>query len=80
MSETIGFIITRSFSIAKIKKGNIPVEGDEMLIGIDTYNDLITQLQIDGITLGASITLKKEDKKYSGIKIFESMKKFSLWS
>ena len=32
MSETIGFIVTRAFSIAKIKKGNIPVEPKEMAI------------------------------------------------
>jgi len=62
MSETIGFIVTRAFSIGKIKKGNIPVEDPEMDIGIDTYNDLITQFQIDGIDLGATITSAKEDE------------------
>lgn len=62
MSETIGFIVTRAFSIAKIKKGNIPIEPDEMETGIDTYNDMITQFQIDGIALGASITSEEEDE------------------
>lgn len=61
MSQTIGFIVTRAYSIAKIKKANIPVEDDEMAIGIDTYNDLIVQLAIDGVNLGATITTNKDD-------------------
>lgn len=62
MSQTIGFIVERAFSIAKIKKGNIDIEDEEMAIGIDTYNDLIVQLNIDGISLGATIVSKKEDE------------------
>ena len=62
MSQTIGFIVTRAFSIAKIKKGNIDIEDEEMAIGIDTYNDLITQLNIDGISLGATIVDDKDDE------------------
>jgi len=62
MSQTVGFFVTRGYSIGKIKKANIPVEDDEMEIGIDTYNDLIVQLQIDGITFGATIVTVKEDE------------------
>lgn len=62
MSQTIGFTVTRAFSIAKVKKANIPVEDDEMDIGIDTYNNLIMQLNIDGITFGATQVSKKEDE------------------
>ena len=61
MSQTIGFIVTRAYSIARIKKGNIPVEDDEMNIGIDTYNDLIVQFGTSGINLGATIVTVKED-------------------
>jgi hypothetical protein len=62
MDKTIGFIVTRAFSIAKIKKANIAVEDDEMDDGIDTYNDLITQFSIDGINLGATIVSVKTDE------------------
>lgn len=62
MSQTIGFIVTRAFSIAKIKKGNIDIEDEEMAIGIDTYNDIITQFNIDGISLGATIVNDKDDE------------------
>ena len=62
MSQTIGFIVDRAFSIAKIKKGNIDIEDEEMAIGIDTYNDIITQFGIDGISLGATIVSDKDDE------------------
>jgi len=62
MSQTIGFIVERAFSIAKIKKGNIDIEDEEMAIGIDTYNDIIVQFNIDGITLGATIVSKSKDE------------------
>lgn len=62
MSQTIGFTVTRAFSIAKIKKGNIPIEDSEMDIGISTYNNLIFQLNIDGITFGATEVNDKEDE------------------
>ena len=62
MSQKIGFIVDRAFSIAKIKKGNIDIEDDEMEIGIDTYNDIITQFNIDGISLAATIVSDKDDE------------------
>ena len=62
MSQTIGFIVTRAFSIAKIKKGNIDIELEEMAIGIDTYNDIITQFGLDGISLGATIVSGEDDE------------------
>ena len=61
MSQTAEFTITRAFSIAKIKKDNIDIEPNEMNDGISTYNNLIAQLQIDGVTFGASKVDDKED-------------------
>jgi len=62
MNQTIGHIITRAFSIAGIKKGNIPVEPEEMSDGIDLYNDLIPLLSIDGLNFGATLVTSEDDK------------------
>lgn len=61
MSKNAEFTVTRAFSIAKIKKANIPVADDEMDDGISTYNNLISQLQIDGVVFGATLVNSKED-------------------
>ena len=61
MTQTAEFTITRAFSIAKIKKANIDIEDDEMNDGISTYNNIITQLQIDGVVIGAAKVTNKED-------------------
>ncbi|MCK5616513.1 hypothetical protein KAR91_82385 [Candidatus Pacearchaeota archaeon] len=62
MAQTAEKLITRSFSIGKIKKDNIPVEDNEIEDGIDVLNDLMFQLQIDGINLGYSEIDDKEQE------------------